>query len=177
MGRITFLLGRACPQSVRNAVKDRLILPTWPLWGGERIHPPQQLSMLGIYRHHITYPNAPKNSSSEPYIPRSHGFSCNEVPSILPSAVQNTNYLGPSRPPFAQEHFPPLLIMVYQGKSYPNGKCCIRSCRSEAYQLKNAHAWQCFRGVPTRIICPVFYAPKISLSPVTCIIILIELYD
>ena len=133
--------------------------------------------MLGIYRHHITYSKAFKSTCSEHHIPRSHTFSCNEVPSILLSAVQNTNYLGPSRPPFAQEHFPPPLIMVYQGKSYPNAKYCIRSCRSEAYQLKNAHAWQCFRGVPTRIICPVFYAPKISLSLVTCIIILIELYD
>lgn len=133
MGRIIFLLGRACPQSVRNAVRDTLILPTWPLWGGERFHPPQQLSMLGIYRHHITYPNAPKNSSSEPYISRSFAFSCNEVPSILPSAVQNTNYLGPSRPPFAQDRFSPRLIMVYQGKSYPNCKWRTRLCRSETY--------------------------------------------
>ena len=133
MGKITFLLGRACPQSGRNGVKDSLILPTWPLWGGRRIHPPQQLSMLGIYRHHITYSKAFKSTCSEHHIPRSHTVSCNEVPSILLSAVQNTNFLGPSRPPFAQEHFPPPLIMVYQGKSYPNSKWRIRLCRSDAY--------------------------------------------
>ena len=171
MGRIIFLLGRVCPQSVRNAVKDRLILPTWPLWGGERIHPPQQLPMLGIYRHHITYQNASKNSSSGPYIPRSLAFSCNEVPSILPSVVQNTNYLGPSRPPFAQEWLPSPLMMVYQGKSYPNCIHCVRSCRSEAYRPKSTHTRQRLRSIPSRIICPVFYALKASLSLFTCIIL------
>lgn len=113
----------------------------------------------------------PKNSSSEPYIPRSLAFSCNEVPSILPSAVQNTNYLGPSRPPFAQDRFPPLLIMVYQGKSYPNCIQCIHSCWSEAYRSKNAYTRQHFRSMPSRIIPLVFYAPKTSLSLFTYIIL------
>lgn len=142
------------------------ILPTWPLWGGEKFHPAQQLSMLGIYRHHITYPKTLKNACSEHHIPRSSTFSCNEVPSILPLAVQNTNYLGPGRSPFAQECSSPPLIMVYREKSYPNCILDICSCWSEAYQSKNqtdsralsrcAHAHNMFCFLTTEnIVIPV----------------------